>query len=119
MRKRTVKTVADTAFWYLLYFLPVLGFLLYLLAMPSGGVTLVGFTEFLQATGFEILTDNIIVTTLADIFGAGGVIPVFANNAVFVIFAWYVVVYLCHVCVDLLLCLPRLVHKGLEKLSGD
>lgn len=117
MRKKTVKTIADTAFWYLLYFLPVLAFLLYIMAMPSLGTNLVGFGDFLTALGFEFLTDNVIISTLADLFGASGIFPVFANNDVFIMFAWYVSVYLCHLCVDLLLCLPRIAHKWLNKLS--
>lgn len=118
MRKRQVNHLADTIFWYMLYFLPVLGFLIYLIAEPAGGTTLVTFSDFLSGIGFNFVADNPLISTLSDIFGANGVLPIFQNNDVFIIFAWYFGIYFCHIAVDLLLCLPRICHKWLNRL-GD
>ena len=69
MRKRTINNLADTIFWYLIYMLPVVGYLLYLIAEPSSGTTLVSFSSFFTNVGIGFVSDNIVVNTLKDIFG--------------------------------------------------
>ena len=118
MRKRTVSHIADTIFWYILYFLPVLAYLLYLIAEPSGGTTLVAFDNFFSSIGLSMVTDNIIVNSLSDIFGTSGIMPLFSSDIPFIIFAWFIGVYLIHLCVDFLLFIPRLAHKWMKKCTG-
>lgn len=119
MRKRLVNHIADTGFWYVLYFLPVLAFLIYMFSLESGAVTLIGFNEFLQAIGFSFVLDNPLSSIFADIFGANGLMPIFQTNDIFNIFAWYISVYLCHICVDLFLLLPRITHKFMNKFTKE
>lgn len=117
MRKRTINNVADTIFWYLIYMLPVVGYLLYLIAEPSSGTTLVSFSSFFNNVGIGFPSDNIVVNTLKEIFGAGGVLPLFATDTPFIIFGWFVCTYITHLAVDFLLFIPRLAHKWMNKFT--
>lgn len=118
MRKKTVNHVADTIFWYLIYFLPVIAFLLYMLAEPASGLgTVATFENFLTTIGFSFVTDNIVYTTLSSLFGVGGVLPLFSTSAPIFIFTWFVSVFICHLAVDFLLFIPRLAHKYMKKFT--
>lgn len=120
MRKRSINYLADTVFWYLIYFLPVLGFLLYLLAEPSSGTSLVSFSAFFDTIGLGFVSDNVVVNALKDIFGASGVLPLFSTDTPFVIFGWFICTFITHLAVDFLLFIPRLAHKWLNKYTqGD
>lgn len=120
MRKRTINNLADTIFWYLIYMLPVVGYLLYLIAEPSSGTTLVSFSSFFTNVGIGFVSDNIVVNTLKDIFGVGGVLSLFATDTPFIIFGWFVCTYITHLAVDFLLFIPRLAHKWMNSFTqGD
>lgn len=120
MRKKTVNHLADTIFWYLLYFLPIIAYLLFLLAEPSSSTNVVNFATFFDNIGMGFVSDNILVNSLSSIFGANGVLPIFANNTPFLIFAWFIGIYLVHLVVDFLLFIPRLCHKYMKNFTqGD
>lgn len=76
------------------------------------------FKDFVNEMGFEFATDNIIVNTLGDIFGTGGVMPLFDNDTPFIIFAWFIGVYLLHLLVDFILFIPRIAHKWMKDCTG-
>lgn len=114
MRKRTCKNIADTIFWYALYFLPVLCYLLYMIAEPSTGTSVVDFSAFMNGLGLEIVTNNAVYNSLLDLFGSGGVYPMFSSNAILMFMAWFVNIYIVHLCVDFLLFIPRIAHKWLK-----
>lgn len=78
-----------------------------------------GFSQFIQGLGFGFATDNIVVNSLAEIFGANGVMPIFSTDTPFIIFAWFICVFLIHLVVDFLLFLPRLAHKWMNEFGGD
>ncbi len=121
MRKRTVKTMANTIFWYVLYFMPVISYLLYLFIHPGSTATVmaVDFMEFINACGFGALTDNVIYTSLYDVFGTGGLMPFFDSPVIFTIMTWFVGVFFIHLFVDFLLLLPRLLQKAFRHVGGD
>lgn len=120
MRKRTISNLADTIFWYLVYLLPVIGYLLYLIAEPSSGTSLVSFESFFTNIGLGLVSDNVVVSTLKDIFGTGGVLPLFTTDTPFIIFGWFVCTFITHLAVDFLLFIPRLAHKWMNKFTqGD
>lgn len=109
MRKRTITNIADTIFWYSLYFLPVLVYVLSIIS-PNGitGATL-DFAVFIE--NYPVFTNyNIIYTTLVEIFGVNGVMPLLGNS-VLLVFSWFVSVYIIHLAVDFLLFIPKLCHK--------
>ena len=119
MRKRTVNHLADTIFWYLLYFLPVLGYLVYLIAEPSTGTNLVSISDFFNSIGIGFVTDNVVIKTMKKLFGANGVLPLFATNAPFEIFGWFICTFIGHLAVDFILFIPRLCHKFMEKFTQN
>ena len=120
MRKRTINTFADTIFWYLIYFLPVLVYLLYLIAEPASGTSLISFSTCFDTIGLGFVSDNIVVSSLKDIFGTGGLLPLFSSDTPFIIFGWFICTYITHLAVDFLLFIPRLAHKWLNKFTqGD
>lgn len=120
MRKRTISNLADTIFWYLVYLLPVIGYLFYLIAEPSSGTILVSFESFFTNIGLGLVSDNVVVSTLKDIFGTGGVLPLFTTDTPFIIFGWFVCTFITHLAVDSLLFIPRLAHKWMNKFTqGD
>lgn len=117
MRKRTISNLADTFFWYLVYLLPVIGYLLYLIAEPASGTSLVTFDSFFSNIGLGLVSDNVVVSTLKDIFGTGGILPLFTTDTPFIIFGWFVCTFITHLAVDFLLFIPRLAHKWLNNFT--
>lgn len=119
MRKKTVSHLADTVFWYLLYFLPVIVYLLYCIAEPNTGANFLPMEQFFDSVGFNVSSENVIYTSLQGIFGAEGVLPLFNGTLPFYILTWFSSVYLCHICVDFVLWLPRLAHKFMNKFTRE
>lgn len=120
MRKRTINTIADTIFWYVIYFLPVLVYLFYLILAPVSGASLAPFTSYFDAVGLGFVADNVVISTLKEIFGIGGILPLFSTDLPFIIFAWFVCTFIVHLAVDFLLFIPRIAHKWLNKFTqGD
>ena len=115
MRKRTIKCLADTIFWYALYFLPILILILMSIHNPITSISSV-----ISTLGLNVLQDNIIFTTLSDIFGSGGVLPFFQSTDLILFFTYYICVYLLHLLVDFVIFIPRLAHKWLNHFTqGD
>ena len=109
MRKRTIKRLADTIFWYGLYFLPILVLILTSIHNPITSVS-----NVINTLGLNILQDNIIFTTLSSIFGVGGVLPFFQSSDILIFFTYYICVYILHLLVDFVIFIPRLAHKWLN-----
>lgn len=119
MRKKTVTHMADTVFWYVLYFLPVICYLLFLFIHPGSTSPALPptFESFLTDIGLTIVADNPIVNALGGFFGANGTLPLFNSNAVFIVLTWYVATYLCHFAIDFILFIPRIAHKWLDSMN--
>lgn len=119
MRKRTVNYMADTIFWYALYFLPVLAYLFYIMgASKIGGTPIINFTEFIGEFA-DILATNPINVALQDMFGSGGLMPIFGaqDAGILLFFTYFINVYLVHLMVDFLLFIPRYAHKWLKEFT--
>lgn len=121
MRKRTVNHLADTIFWYILYFLPVICYLLFMFN-HSGSISTVspiGFTQYLNDIGFTMASDNLLIFTMRGLFGSSGVLPLFNTDVPFIILAWFVGVYLLHLAIDILIFIPRMCHKWLNMFCKE
>ena len=120
MRKRSVNHLFDTIFWYLIYALPLLGYLFYLIAEPASGTTIVSFSAFFDSVGIGFVSDNVIVNALKQLFGVGGIMPLFATDTPFILFGWFICTFIGHLAVDFLLFIPRICHKFFDKFyQGD
>lgn len=106
MRKKTIKCLVDEIFWGLIYMLPL--FAMLLVTYRTG--TLVGVSEAMSSIGFNVVTDNFIVNSLASVFGASGVVPMFSND-ILVFMGYFICAWILHIMVDVLLWLPRWFHK--------
>lgn len=114
MKKKTILNVADTVFWYLLYFFPVIAYLLFLIAEPSSGTTIVALNNFFSTIGINFATDNIIVDVLSSLFGSSGILPFFADNSAFYFFSWFASCVIIHLAIDFIIFIPRLAHKWMN-----
>lgn len=113
----------DKIFWWIVALLPVLCYILYVgfgdVKTSTGSLyTLPDFfaTYILNGTGFSA---NVIWTTLAEIFGSGGVFPIFTTDSSLYIFNWFIWVELFHVFFDVIVFIPRLAHKWISKAVQD
>lgn len=133
MRKKTVMHVADTIFWYALYFLPVIMGVISIIGFMSSESfftywigdgdysnlpVLAAFRNVID--GFGVMADGPVYMVLYDLFSTDGLIPVFSDDLIFKFFSYFINVYLIHLCVDFVLFIPRLAHKWMKKFTqGD
>lgn len=117
MRKRTVNHLADTIFWYFLYFLPVIAYLLFTFVEPGTATAIVDIPTFFNQMGVGFVTDNLIFTSIDGLFGQNGILPFWTTQTPTLIFTWFITVYIAHLVVDFLLFIPRLAHKWLKAFT--
>ena len=113
MRKKNFTYYVDTLFWNILYMLPI--FILLIFTWSSGSI--VGISSVFSSLGLEIFNDNIVVTTLSDIFGSGGILPIFTSNDMIIFLSYFIYMNILHLVVDVLVWLPRLAHHWLDGFS--
>ena len=121
MRKRTMTNLADHVFWLLVALLPLVLYVVQFFAYELTTVTT--FTPFdTFMTTFGVSTSSVVYTSLADLFGANGTLPLFSgsSSAPILFLSYFVAVEIIHLAVDFLLFIPRLCHKYMEKFTqGD
>lgn len=123
--KRTTSRFAfklDKIFWFFIQFFPLLSWCLYLFSFNGygdAGSSFMSFWTWLNNQIFgSIMTENVIYTTLIEIFGAYGVFPIFGTS--FLLFITYLVsVEIIHVFYDVIVFIPRLAHKWISKAVQD
>jgi len=101
--------------WLFIYVFPLIFLLLLAINNP-----VLDAGNFFVSNGFNILTNGIIYNSLNDLFGVGGILPLFsADNSLALLYStWFVSVFIVHLCVDFILFIPRLAHKYLNCLGG-
>lgn len=115
MRKKTLNCIFDNILWYALYMLPLICFVVMLWHNGSTGLTL---SSVFENCGLSIVTDNIVVNSLIQLFGVGGLMPFFVNNDLIIYFSYFIIVNIIHLAVDVLLFIPRFGHNLMNK-GGD
>lgn len=120
MRKRTILNLADSIFWLIIALLPLILYLVPYFAYELTSVaTFDSFATFLN--GFGINTDSIFYTSMIDLFGSDGILPMFDSTTVsapLLYLAYFVMVQIVHLAVDFLVFIPKLCHKWMEKLTN-
>lgn len=125
MRKRNFSFALDNLLWWIIYLLPIFGYLITLssgILVDNGSyIYPLSFGEFLNSVNFvQILSGNIIHSTLLSIFGSNGIVPIFFDGSSFLLyFSYFVGVYFIHLCVDVIMLLPRLVMHAMDKFGGE
>ena len=121
MRKRTIANLVDSAFWFLVSILPLALYLITCLSykLQSSTDTLTAFLPFMKNLG--LMDSGIIYKSLSDLFGSGGILPLFSaeNNAILVFLSYFVSVEIVHLAVDFLLFIPRLGHKYMNTFTQN
>lgn len=118
MRQRTIKNIADRLFWLIVALLPVLIYLCTFISYRFTTVTdtLPTFAEFIS--NFGVSQTSVVYTSISDLFGLNGILPLFNNNnSILLYMAYFVSVEIVHLAVDFLVFIPRLAHKFMEKLT--
>lgn len=96
----------DNFMWYTIYLLPLV--LLFVYWCKTGVCTL---ADTMDWSGLGFVTDNIVFTSLNDIFGVGGVFPIFTNTSFLIYLSYFICVVIVHLCVDIILYIVRLCHN--------
>lgn len=121
MRKRTIANLVDSAFWFLVSILPLALYLITCLSykLQSSTDTLTAFLPFMKNLG--LMDSGIIYKSLSDLFGSGGILPLFSaeNNAILVFLSYFVSVEIVHLAVDFLLFIPRIGHKYMNTFTQN
>lgn len=103
MRKKTLKTLFDSLFWYFVYLLPLI--LLTVSIFRTGTIT--SLSSVMGSIGVNILENNFIYTSLLDIFGTGGIFPLFIQTDLLMFLTYFISAFLLHLFVDIILFIPR------------
>lgn len=115
MTKKKISHIFDKLFWGFIMLLPLLVYVLYIVKTGSVYPLESVFADF----GFGIDTTSVIYTTFASIFGvASGTasnVPAFLSNGVVLYITYIVLIELIHLIVDVLLYIPRIAMKFLDK----
>ena len=121
MRKRTIANIVDSAFWFFVSILPLALYLITCLSykLQSSTDTLTAFLPFMKSLG--LVDSGLIYNSLSDLFGSGGILPLFSaeNNAILVFLSYFVSVEIVHLAVDFLLFIPRLGHKYMNTFTQN
>lgn len=121
MRKERQTKLFDNIMWYIIYLLPIL--LTFSLMLFNSKVHFAdnSFTfDFLSTleSNLTLLTsnNNIVYTTLNDIFGTTGIMPLFNNTVLILYFTYFVNCTIIHVVIDILAFIPRIAEKLIDKV---
>lgn len=113
MRKRTIKYLFDNIFWYSIYLLPLIFALIYWAKTGSSDLSTI-----MSTGGFNILSTNVIYTSLSSLFGADGLLPLFQSPDILMYLTYFVSVMIIHLAVDVLLFIVRIGHDWLDGVCG-
>lgn len=113
MRKRTINHMAETVFWNIVYFIPIFAFLILLFKTGSA----FEFGIIFESIGLNIAENSVAYTSLSQIFGVDGILPLFKNADLLVFFTYYINVFIAHIFVDFILFIPKLAKKWMNKFT--
>lgn len=111
MNKRTFHYITEAG-WLFLALLPAI---LYLVAARNtGGADMLTFSQMMdEKLGFFTSNENVIFTSINDIFGPTGTLPILTESLTAYL-AYYIVIEIAHLCVDVLLFIPRIAHSWMD-----
>lgn len=113
MRKRTIKYLFDNIFWYLIYMLPLIFALIHWFK-----IGVLDIESIFALGGFGLVADNFVFTCLNSIFGASGVVPLFADSGLLMYLSYFIICWLLHLAVDVLLFIVRWSHSMIDGFLG-
>lgn len=112
-KRDLVGHICDNTMWYLIYLLPLI--LMIVLWCRGSYVPL---ADMFSMCGLSIVSDNVVLTTLTGVLGVGGVFPIFADTGFLVYASYFILVFLVHITVDIILYIFRLIHHWINHGFG-
>ena len=112
MRTKTIETLIDRLFWALVLLLPIAAYCIINIHHSSDFITVL--------TQFNIDESNLLYTGLVQMFGSNGYIQWFDTtnvNPLFLYLSYMMIIEMIHIVVDVLLFVPRICTKILDKAS--
>lgn len=114
MRKRTIKNMADTFLWSVVYLLPLIAYVVLL----YGGFNIV-ITDIFNL-GFNINSNHIVYGVIDSLFGASGILPLYDVGSFIPLYITYLSsVVIIQVAYDFVIFIPKLAHKYMHKFTQD
>lgn len=125
MRKKSINNLIFNIFFYLILLFPLLAYSLgictgdVITTVPSQttndfvfNADYIDFNSYMNGLGLEILSNNIISTTIESVFGYQGIMPLFPQNSAFVSYVTYIVtVYILRLLLLPILFIPKFAIK--------
>lgn len=111
MSKKKINYLYDLLYYAIFMLIPVIAYIIHLHHFDN--ITLMSFFQ-----EFGILSDNIIFTTLVDMFGTNGYLPLIdSTSTLFYLFTYMAIVVLIHLVYDVIMFIPKLAHKYLSSYA--
>lgn len=108
----------DNLMWYVIYLLPVVLMIIFWCRGNTGTLS-----DVMTASGLSIITDNVLFTALSTLFGTGGYLPIFTDTSFLLYASYFILVFVVHLTVDILLfvfrCMHRIVNHGFGGASHE
>lgn len=118
MRKRTILNLADTVFWLVVALLPILLYAVSFLPFElTSFYSFDSFESFMASMGIN--SSGVVFDSLSAIFGTGGILPLFADSSVVVVYlSYFVCVQIVRLAVEFLLFIPKLCRKWMDNFTS-
>ena len=115
MTKKNALRIIDTLFWLSIALFPLV---VYCLQCINNGV--IPMQQFFTNLGFGISTNNLIYTTLQQIFGVGGgMLELVSDTGILIYATYFITIMLLHFVIDMLLVIVRWGHHLLDKATKE
>ena len=129
MRKRSVNLIYDKLIWGVLFLLPILLYSYYLLCGLNSESTLLSIEDFLRQAGLfftdkslsEVVSSSPVASMFFSIFenGFNGIMYVTGSKFLSWYLMYMIFIELLHLCVDVILLLPRITRKFFDKFRSE
>lgn len=121
MRKKTIKFISDKLLWLLAMLIPLIYCLVVNIHYTETHTPISILEIFTNAEyGFAIANNNLILTTINDLFGSAGVLPLWTADSFVPYFITYLsIIVLVQLAYDVLMFVPKIAHKWLHTWTQD
>ena len=107
MNKNTFHYITELG-WLLLALMPIIAYFCLASAQPS--TDMITFTEMMSSKLQFTSSNNVIYSTIWDVFGTGGILPILTEGLAAYL-TYYIIIELAHLVVDVLIFIPRLAQE--------
>ena len=113
MNKNTFHYITELG-WLLLALMPIIAYFCLASAQPS--TDMITFTEMMNSKLQFTSSNNVIYSTIWDVFGTGGILPILTEGLAAYL-TYYIIIELAHLVVDVLIFIPRLAQGWISSFT--